>query len=129
VEGLLGYVDVLRGLEPKYRGLLEHQGMAHLGFTRKFVQSMLAQYNLWEHPLDDICKKAANQHVRDFLYVPRADEFIRRDATLDEAVHQLVVGNLQLLLVTVREAAVGVLRLSDVFGAVSERIKACRTGG
>src|SRR5690606_17292306 len=30
VVGLVGYLDVLRGLEPKYRDLIGQQGMAHL---------------------------------------------------------------------------------------------------
>ncbi|MFZ7128250.1 MAG: CBS domain-containing protein [Desulfobacterales bacterium] len=129
VVGLVGYLDVLRGLEPKYRDLIGQQGMAHLGFTPKFIKSMLTQYHLWEHPLDHICRKASNLLIRDFMYVPRADEFIRKDATLDEAVHQLLMGGHHALLVNKEDVTVGMLRLSDVYEAVADRIKLCRTDG
>jgi CBS domain-containing protein len=48
------------------------------------------------------------------------------DATLDQAIHQLVVGHHQSLLVTKDgKEIVGILRLTDVFQEISERIKEC----
>ncbi len=47
-------------------------------------------------------------------------------ATLDEAIHQLIIGHHQSLLVTREGAIVGVLRLTDVFAAVFHAMKECR---
>jgi hypothetical protein len=49
---------------------------------------------------------------------------IKEDAPLDVAVHQLVRDRLLSLLVLRGDRVVGVLRLSDVFRAVSEIVKA-----
>jgi CBS domain containing-hemolysin-like protein len=57
---------------------------------------------------------------------PLADgEHIEAEATLDEAIHQLVVGGYQSLLVRRGVDIVGLLRLTDVFAAVSDTIKSC----
>jgi CBS domain-containing protein len=125
VVGKVGFVDVLRGLEPKYRSLMERRGMAHLGFTRQFLKGMVEQYNLWEHPFDDICRKASAGRVRDFMYTPADDEIIEAAATLGQAAHQIVMGHHQSLLVVDGGQVVGILRLSDLFAEVAERIKAC----
>jgi CBS-domain-containing membrane protein len=129
VVGKVGFVDVLRGLEPKYRSLMERRGMAHLGFTRQFLKGMLEQYNLWEEPFDDICRKASAWHVRDFMVVPADNERIEASATLGQAAHQIVMGHHQSLLVTDAGRVVGVLRLSDLFAEVAGRIKACEIKG
>ena len=56
-----------------------------------------------------------------------AERHCRIDATLDEAVHQLVVGHHQSLLVTDAEKnVVGVLRLTDVFSEICNLIKTGR---
>ena len=47
------------------------------------------------------------------------------DASLDEAIHQLIMGHHQSLLVTRGEKIVGVLRLTDVFAAVFHTMKEC----
>jgi predicted transcriptional regulator len=60
------------------------------------------------------------------MYTPQRDEYVRQDATLAEAMHLLYVGQHQSLLVTDRQGGiVGILRLSDVFNTICERIKAC----
>jgi CBS domain containing-hemolysin-like protein len=48
------------------------------------------------------------------------------DATLDQALHQLVVGRHQSLLVAKEGGEIaGILRLTDVFQEVSQMIKSC----
>jgi CBS domain-containing protein len=61
------------------------------------------------------------------MYTPTEGEYVPDEATLDQALHQLVVGRHQSLLVT-RDGReiVGILRLTDVFQEVCEMIKACQ---
>ena len=64
--------------------------------------------------------------MRDVMYSPSEGEYVREDATLAEAIHQLVIGRHQSLLVTRDKDIVGILRLTDVFTEVCDRMKACQ---
>ena len=127
VVGKLSQLDVLRALEPKYRDMIEGAGSQRYGFTKKFMKSMLEDYQLFADPLDDICRKAGEQPVNKFMQAPTEGEFISEDATLAVAIHQLIVGNQQSLLVTGSEKIVGILRLTDVFAAIFHKMKECFT--
>lgn len=124
--GKIGMMEVLRGLEPKYRQLLSgRQGLAAMGFTRRFIQSMLTQHNLWDEEIDDICRKASTQTVRAFMVVPEESEYIELTASIDEALHHLVMGPYQSLLVNDGPEVVGILRLSDIFDEIAAMVQAC----
>ena len=125
VVGKLSQLDVLKALEPKYRDMLEGKGSHRFGFSKKFMQSMLQEYHLFANPLEDICRKAGGKNVKEFMYTPEEGEYVEEDASLDQAIHQLVLGHHQSLLVTRDEKIVGVLRLTDVFAAVFHKMKEC----
>ena len=125
VVGKLSQLDVLKALEPKYREMIQGQGSHRYGFTKKFMQSMLEDYNLFANPLDDICRKAGEQPVKNFMHAPSEGEFVSQDASLEVAIHQLIMGEHQSLLITHKEKIVGILRLTDVFAAVFHRMKEC----
>ena len=54
---------------------------------------------------------------------PSAGEYIEEDASLSQAINQLVVGRHQSLLVTSGEEIVGLLRLTDVFDGLYQNMK------
>lgn len=120
VAGKVAYLDVLESLEPKYSEVEELRHTIST-FTPEFIRSLMRKYNLWQKPLDDICRKAARVRVRDIMYTPVDADCIAEDVTLNEAVHRLIVQRQQSLLVTRREKVVGVLRLSDVVERVCAR--------
>jgi CBS domain-containing protein len=128
VVGKLSQLDVLRALEPKYKKMLEGKGLQRYGFTKEFEKSLLEDYHLFAGPLDDICRRAGEQNVREFMYTPTEGEYISEDASLDVAIHQFIIGRHQSLLVTRNDKIVGVLRLTDVFAAVYHNMKACFNG-
>jgi hypothetical protein len=84
-------MDVLRALEPKYQDMTEGEGSHRYGFAKHFMQSMLEDYHLFANPLDDICRKAGEQSVKKFMYTPTEGEFVSEDASLDIAIHQLIM--------------------------------------
>jgi CBS-domain-containing membrane protein len=89
---------------------------------------MMADYNLWERPLGEICREAATILVKDIMYTPAGGEYVEEDATIDAAIHQLVVGRHQsLLVIDESRRVVGVLRLTDVFHEIVKTIKASGT--
>ena len=125
VVGKLSQLDVLRALEPKYQNMLEGKGSQRYGFSKEFMKSMLEDYHLFANPLADICRKAGEKNVREFMYTPTEGEYVSEDASLDVAIHQLVLGHHQSLLVTRGDKIVGILRLTDVFAAVFHTMKEC----
>jgi hypothetical protein len=124
VVGKIGFLDLLQGLEPGY-GEVDALRHAASGFTPEFIKSLLEKHRLWQEPLGAICAKATRIKVKDTMYKPGPSELIPEEATLDEAVHHLVVDRRQSLLVTRGQAVVGVLRLSDVVEKVCSMIQAC----
>jgi CBS domain-containing protein len=117
--GKISQIDALRALEPKYkeiqnqdtRGTFRH-------FSRMFLNSMIEYHRLFDGSLDDLRKKAAKIHVSDFMLTLSADECVSEGGTLDEAIHLLIMGHHQSLLVKRDDQIVGILRLTDVFSAV-----------
>jgi CBS domain-containing protein len=59
------------------------------------------------------------------MITPTEGEFVSEDASLDVAVHQLVLGHHQSLLVTRGDRIVGILRLTDVFASIFHTMKEC----
>ena len=125
VVGKISQLDVLRALEPKYQDMVEGKESHRLGISKSFMRSVLKDYNLFANPLDDICRKAGEQPVKNFMHTPTEGEYVSENATLDLAIHQLIMGQHQSLLVTRDEKIVGILRLTDVFAAVFHKMKEC----
>lgn len=125
IIGKLSLICILRALEPKYDQMISDKRPMHVGFTRQFQKAMLNQLQLWEAPLKDICKKASDIKVESFMITPEEGEYVEQDASINEAIHQFVMGHHQSLLVTEGKKITGVLRLTDVFTAVSDMIIAC----
>ena len=127
VVGKLSQLDVIKGLEGGYKKMGDFKGISHTGFSTEFIKSMVDKYDLWKKPLEDICRRSPHIKVKDIMYTPTEGEYVHQEATLDQALHQLVVGHHQSLLVT-RDGKeiVGILRLTDVFQEVCEMIKVCQ---
>lgn len=125
IVGKVSQLDILRALEPKYQEMGTPESISRAGFSPDFLKSMLEQYSILADPFDEICSKSATLIVKDFMYTPTEGEYVGEDAALNVAIHQLVMGRHQSLLVTRGEAIVGVLRLCDVFKYVFQTIKTC----
>ncbi len=126
IVGKLSQLDILKGLEPKYNQAAADSGrMMTSGFSRNFLRSLVQQFSLWDKPMADICRKAAKLHVKDCMYLPEEGEFVDVEDGLDVAVHQLVMGRHQSLLVVKNREIMGILRLTDVFKEVANTIKSC----
>jgi CBS domain-containing protein len=120
VTGKLSQWDFIRALEPRYNEIVDFNSLVRFGFSTRFIRSMVDDQGLWQKPLDNLCQRASQIKVKDVMYNPAEGEYVQEDATLDEGIHQLVIGRHQSLLVTRDSSVVGVLRLSDVFSAVCE---------
>lgn len=125
VVGKVSFISVFKALEPKYDQMLSDNSATHLGFTRKYQKDMIEQFKLWEDPMERVCHKAAMQKVENFMTKPTEGEYIDKNATLDEAIHEFVMHHHQSLLVTDGKKIVGILKLPDVFEVVADAISVC----
>jgi len=121
--GKISQIDALKALEPKYKDI---QGKDKKGtfrhFNRMFLNSMFEHHRFFDCSLDDLRKKAVKIKVKEYMHTLSADECLNENATLDEAIHLLVMGHQQSLLVTRDSEIVGILRLTDVFAAVFQSL-------
>ncbi len=124
VVGKISQLDALKSLEPKYSEF-SGKGAAAVGFSKKFIMTIMEGHGMWNKPMTDICKKAMEIKAKDVMYSPSEGEYVEEDATLDQAIHQLVIGHHQSLLVTKGKSIIGIIRLTDVFAAVFQAMKAC----
>ncbi|MCD6185858.1 MAG: CBS domain-containing protein [Deltaproteobacteria bacterium] len=125
VVGKVSQLDIIRALEPKYDQMDSSRSMSRFGFNAKFISTMFEQFNLWNKPLDEICRKASRIKIKQFMYTLTEGEYVDQDDSLNKAVHKLVIGSHQSLLVTKEKEIVGILRLKDLFEEVCDRLDAC----
>ncbi len=126
VTGILSHLDILRCLEPKYAEMGDLKKIAGYGLSADLLRSMIDRFGLWKAPLNEICRKASRMRIVEITSLPSAREFIETESSVNQAVHQLILGQDQSLMVTSKGEIVGILFLADVFHKVGERIKACK---
>jgi CBS domain-containing protein len=114
---------ILIALEPNY-GKVEGTGvLERSGYSPDLIRSMLENNALWTEPLQFFRERASKLKVGDLIHAPSEDEYIDENATLGEAIHQMIVNPYLSLLVTSGDEVLGILRLSDVFTKISDVIK------
>ncbi len=120
VVGKLSQLDVIRGLEPGYSEIEEIEVYE---LSPSYIKSMMKDFNLWQSPMESLFNNARDIKVKDIMYTPDKGEYVKAEATIDEAIHQLVVGRHQSLLVTRGEDVIGIFRLTDLFMEACMMIK------
>ena len=125
VIGKLTQLDVLRALEPKEEESSENLDLNQFGFSINFVHQLRLQRRMTAAPLKDLCSKASQLKVEDFMQTLSEGEFIDQEASLEMAVMQLVHGHHLSLLVTRSKEIIGILRMADAFAAVFHTMKEC----
>jgi hypothetical protein len=125
VIGKLSHLHALRALEPVHDQAHRFEDMGQFGFSARYVRNLRKNQRREAAPLADLCKKAVELKVEDFMHIAQEDELIDHEATLDMAIHQLVNEKLLSLLVTKDGETIGILRLADVFAAVFHTLKYC----
>lgn len=125
IVGKVSQWDLIKSLEPKYKEFGDMRTTSLSGLSPLLIKSMMEGFRLWQDDLDFLCTRGARKRVKDIMYQPTEGEKVEEDATLGEALHALILGHHQSLLVTRRKNIVGILRLTDMFKLLCERIKSC----
>ncbi len=115
--------NILVALEPNYGKVEGMDVLERSGFSPDLIKDMLEDCVLWAEPAQFFCERAAKLKVSDFIQTPAEGEYIDDNASLGEAIHQLVVSPFHSLLVSSGDEVVGILRLSDVFTKICDIIK------
>lgn len=123
VVGKLSPIDVVRGLEPDYDKLVDEQTSSRVESFDYVIQPMRDQATLWSKPLDDLCSKAKNVQVKDFIKRPKPHQIIDQSESLNMAFHRFVMFRHDSLFVMDGKKLMGMLRFSDVYREIGRRIK------
>ena len=68
----------------------------------------------------------ALEKVLEIMTKPTEGEIIEENATLGQAIHLLVMGQHQSLMVMNQDEIIGIVRLTDVFAAIFHTMKECK---
>ena len=124
VIGKLTQIDVLRAIEPKSKKMDALKDITSYSFSQKFINRTREQYRLEGAPMmEGSLLRAMKLCVEDFMQSLSEGEYVDEDASLETAIHKLIMGKHLSLLVTRNKIIIGILRMSDVFAAASQVMK------
>lgn len=125
VVGKMSPMDVVQGLEPNYQGLEALKNMPRWHLSQSLVDSMKEELLVWQKPLADLCRKATEVKIENFIKLPTPDHMVKADDKMDKAFHLFVVGRHDSLFVKEGEDIVGVIRFSDVYRKIVQTMREC----
>jgi CBS domain-containing protein len=120
IVGKIGHLGFLKALEPKYSSVGNLGVLSRAGMNGVFLQSMMDFHQLFKEDLGSLCKRAKERGVKEVMHP--VEEHIAEDAALSEALHRFIIWQSLSLLVTRGDEVVGLLRLSDVFQYMFDRM-------
>jgi len=127
VIGKLSMLSVLRGLLPRYDRVagarVSSMAATRIGSARALLDEQERTAALWSKPLDNLIEKASRIRVSQLIRPFSEGELIDENEPLDRALQQLIIGRFQSLLVLRGGDVVGILRLTDVYEAISRLLQ------
>jgi CBS-domain-containing membrane protein len=123
IVGKISQLDVLKALEPRYSEMGDLSVISRAGLSVEFIKSIMSRYDLYQKTFSEMCMTASELRVKDIMYTPGSDEYVEENDSLGNAIHRLIMGHHQSLLVTRDKEIVGILRLTDVFHEVFQRME------
>ena len=124
IIGKLSQLDVLRALRPKDEKIDQLEDISRFGFSSSFIANQRQQHRSQGSTLVKNCANASMLKVEDFMQAVSQGECVEEDTDLDTAIYLLTREFHLSLLVTRGKKIVGILKMSDVFGAVFHIMKA-----
>lgn len=124
IVGKISPIDLFVGLETNYSRVNTEETINRFGLSYIW-KSMQKDYHLWENPFKDLCRKAADVKIKNFLKTPTEGQSVRSRDTLAKCFHLFVMNRHDSLFVYEGDKIVGLLRFSDVYNKVSQTMKEC----
>lgn len=127
VVGRLSQVDIMHAMEPRYSELGDARWIGRSVLSREVLKTLREKFELWEQPLEELCRIVQQVKVHDFMQIPTEGEFVKETDTMNVAMHRIVMGRHHSLLVTRGREIVGILRSTDLFNTLYDMMDACKT--
>ncbi len=124
IIGKLSPMDLLRGLETNYTRADSEKVLTSYGYANIW-KSFQEDYNLWETPFRDLCRKATQVHLKSFLKGPSEGQTVGMHDPLAKCFHRFVMNRHDALFVVEGDQIVGLLKFSDVYKEVLKTMKEC----
>lgn len=118
ILGKLSPLDLMRGLEPQYHRLADVSKSAFVANYEYVIKSMREQMSILEKPLNDLCRKAGESKVKDFLKPVIEAQTIKAQSSLNEALHKFIIGRFDSLFVLDGEKLTGIIKFSDLYAEI-----------
>ena len=124
IIGKLSPIDLLRGLETNYNRLSVEKTLSRFG-QYSVWKSIREDYNLWESPFKDLCRKAVGIRIKDFLREPTEEQAVKPENSMTKCFHRFIMNRHDSLFVLENDLIIGLIRFSDVYRRVSKSMKEC----
>jgi len=124
ITGFLDFRNMLKGLEPKYAEIAD--SVEEGSISPDWIKTVLKKHGLWANLLDEICKAAGEIVIRDLKITPGEGQMIGAEASLNEALFQMMVTGKDYLFVKDGKKLAGIINLSDIARHMCDTVKACR---
>lgn len=121
VVGKLSHWAILRALQPHTLRNSDVDSLVRSGLSDAFLETLKQNMAGAASSLEQLCRHAASVRAADAMVPMR--ESIDEQAPLTEAIKEMVAHHCQSMLVTRAGRVIGILRLSDVFEEVADRIR------
>lgn len=127
VVGKISQLDILKALESDSKDVNRLKSIGKYGFSQQAIRRMIAESNYWQSLSDKLNRKTTTMRVKDFMHSPTEGEIVDLEASLNEAIHQLVEGHHHSLLVISDKKIIGILRMVDIFSEIYNTTKVLET--
>jgi hypothetical protein len=117
-------IDLMRGLETHYNQINMGDIIRRSGLTYIWT-AMQKDFRLWEDPFNDLCRKAIEVKIGNFVKPPGEGQTVGTEEALTKCFHLFVMNRHDSLFVVEDDDIIGLLRFSDVYKKVSQTMKAC----
>lgn len=121
VIGKVGHMAMMKALEPKYNHITDMDKLSRANLSPEFINMMMDYFTLWSESFYDVCKRASSIKVKEIMHP--VTENIDENASLEEAVHKIIMWQSLSILVTRGQEIVGIVRLSDIYNEVAHFIR------
>jgi len=123
IVGKLGHHGFLQALDEKYQILESVKEFSRSEVRKSDIFKTMDELGFWEDKLPRIKEKASTTKIKDVM--ERVEEHIEEESSLSEALHLMIQWEVLSLIVTNGNTITGVIRLSDLFEAITCYILDC----
>lgn len=121
IVGKIGQLTFLKSLQPQVDLAEDEERLARAGVSEDLLSTVKKHARELELNLSDICAHASAIRAKDVMV--KTTHSIDAAAPLADAVHRLVQWQQLSLLVTERSRVVGIIRLSDLFELIVDKVR------